>query len=70
MSKSTVSLEEEVQIVTRQFEVVKGMCLFPTGLLTFLKELFRRFKISSSIPVRIPSSLKWMGPVKPSVLTC
>ena len=46
------------------------MLALSTGLLTFLKELFRRFKISSSIPVRIPYSLKWMGPVKPSVLTC
>ena len=36
---------------------------------TFTRELFRRFKMSSSIPFRFPYSLKWIGPVKPSILT-
>ena len=49
---------------------VQVVCLLSIKLLTLLKELFRRFKISRPIPVRIPLSLKLIGPVKPLVLTC
>ena len=46
------------------------MRLLSTKPLTFLKELFRRFKICSSTSLRVPCSSKWIGPVKPSMLTC
>ena len=61
--------EKAKKVKTRLFQ---GAMLLPLRyrLLTLLKELFRRFKISSLIPVRVPRSLKLIGPVKPSVLTC
>ena len=67
-------MEEEFQIKTQQSQGTKArvqaVCFLSTRVLTLLKELFRRFKISSSIPVRVPRSLKCIGPVNPLVLTC